>query len=177
MLLQVHFEVQSTAGLVVAIVGFLAIAIPLVFLIWNRIVNPLREGWYKRNSSVKRLAFNEFTIQWLLDHSLRPIFILDEKKRCIFANDTLLEVLKVDSSDVLGRGWHKLVKESDLTRVIQKWEEAYTHQSPYTNVSALMVGRAEKRFLVTAEPFIWKGRVTRYLGTFEAFDVIEESSR
>lgn len=116
----------------------------------------------------------KFGFEWLLEHSDKPIFILDEDQKCVYVNPALRKIFQIDSSGVEGRRWHRLLKGSELTRVLAKWDEAYKRQSSYTNVSIIMVGgRREKRFKVSGEPFVYRGTVRNFLGTVEPFDVVE----
>ena len=174
---QVHFEVRSTAGAVVAVVGFLAIAIPLGFLIWNRIFIPLKERWYERESVRRRIAFLEYKTSWMLENMTRAVFILDKDRRCIEVNDTTCDLLGADSSDLLGKKWHGFIRADILTQTLHRWDEAYTNQAPYRNVTVMVVNGRERRFKVEAEPFVWGGRAMNYMGTLEPFDVIEEPRR
>lgn len=166
-LLQVHFEVQNMAGAIVAVVGFLAIVIPLSFLVWNRIVRPIRNKFRVRYSPGKRLAFNDFRTRWMLQHLTKAIFVLDEDKRCIQVNHALTELLDADSSELLGRKWYGFLKTDTLTSTINKWDEAYKHQGPYRNISVMIVNGEERMFRVSAEPFIYHGEVLNYIGILE----------
>lgn len=167
---QVRFEIQDTAGAVVAIVGFLAVAIPLAFLIWSRIVKPLQERWHERESVRRRLAFLECKSRWMVEHMTKAVFILDKDKRCIEVNDAACEMLQADSSDLLGRKWHGFIRSDTLTATLNKWDEAYKHQGPYRNVSTMIVDGQEKRFEVLAEPFVWHGKALNYMGTLEPLE-------
>lgn len=170
---QTEIPIEATRALIRniagVILGFAALVGAVIYL-WKKIGAPLWLRWKDRLTVERNVAFNQFKIQWILDHNAKPIFILDEKMRCTWTNETLTLALRVDSSDVEGRGWHNLLKESELTRVLAKWKEAYDHQSSYTNVSVFMVGREEKKFLVRAEPFIWRGKVRNYLGKLESLE-------
>ena len=170
MLLQVQFEYRGTLGLIVACIGFIVLVIGFVKGLqwfWQHIVKPLREWEASRKTATRERAFLRWRQEWLLDHHDLPIFILDDKKRCLWVNEALTDLLHIDSSEAEGRGWYALVRESDLSRVLNKWDEAYSHQSPYVNVTELRVGREMKMFIVRADPFLWKGRVANYIGTLE----------
>lgn len=173
LLLQFHFEVRDTWGAVVALVGFLAIFIPLMFLVWNKIIAPLREKWYERESVRRRLAFLECKVSWITENMTKAVFILDKERRCIEVNDAACELLRADSSDLLGRKWHGFIKADMLTQTLNRWDEAYKNQAPYRNVSVMVVNGRERRFKVSAEPFIWHGRALNYMGTLEPYDIIE----
>lgn len=171
--LQVHFEYQGTAGLIVGIIlgiGTLIGVVKLAFWFWGAIVAPLRTRWQFQPTQNRRLAFLEFKQLWIIEHNAKAIFVLDDKKRCVSVNDVCAQLLRADSSDVLGRRWHSFVKESHLTSTLQKWNEAYEHQGPYRNISILVVDGEEKTFIVHAEPFIYKDKVHNYIGTLMPFE-------
>lgn len=161
------FRINGIWGAIAATVAFLAVVVPLTIAIWKNFLKPGRERWHDRRTARRNLAFLEFQVQWMLDHSMRPIFIMDEDKRCSFVNETLCDLLEIDSSDIIGRGWHKIIRESELSRVVAKWDEAYRFQGPYLNISQIVVGRQIYRFKVTAEPFVYKSKVRAYIGTVE----------
>lgn len=172
-LLQFRLEYTGWVGLFVGMLIFTGILIGTIkgfhwFI--TTVLRPARDRWKERRSLRKALAFAEFEIEWLLDQGMRPVFILDDEKRCIFASETLCKMLQVDSSDLEGRSWYSKITESELSRVIEKWEQAYKHQTRYINVSTLVIGRQKVKFLVTASPFLWNNKVCRYVGTLEPLD-------
>jgi PAS domain-containing protein len=177
MLLQFRVEYTGWVGLIVGLIIFTGILIGTLkgaHWLWTTVIRPAKDRWKERRSIKKALAFAEFEIEWLLDQGVRPVFILDEDKRCTFASESLCRMLQVDSSDLEGRSWYARVTESELSRVIEKWEQAYKHQTRYTNVTTLVIGRQKVKFLVTAEPFLWNSKVARYIGTLEPMDEISE---
>jgi PAS domain-containing protein len=163
-------ELRDVARLVVGVFAGVGIIVAASYAVWQRVIKPLREKLHATRTLRREVAFHHFEIRWLQDHFDKPIFIFDDRQRCVWVNDALTRLLQVDSSDVRGRGWHTVIKDSELSRVLQKWDEAYQHQSPYVNVSVLMTGRKEKRILITADPFCWKGKVANYIGTMELLD-------
>jgi PAS domain S-box-containing protein len=164
------FRANGFWGAVVGALGVLAVAVPLSIAIWKNFGRPIWDWWRGRDSYLRRLAFTEFRLQWLEDHSSKPIIILDDKIKCIEVNEALCRLLQVDSSEVKGRGWHKLVKESELERVRAKWLQAYNDQGPFTIVCKFMVGRRERRFLMEAEPFVFNGKVRNMHTTMELLE-------
>lgn len=172
-LLQIHFEYRGAIGLLVAIVGFLAISVPLAFLVWGKIVIPLKERWYERESVKRRLAFLECKVSWMVENMTKAVFVLDKDRRCVEVNDAACALLQADSSDLLGRKWHGFIRPDLLSATLQRWDEAYKNQAPYRNISVMLINGREKRFKVMAEPFVWHGKALNYMGTLEPFDVIE----
>lgn len=165
-------QVQFTGplGFMVAAAVFVGImfgTIKLLLWFWRETKPKLDRVYDNIRKPRSEQAFQAFQIQWLYENLQFPIFIFDHDKRCVFVNQKFTECLSTSFSKIEGRKWHRLIKESDLTRVLDKWDEAYRNQSPYVNRSVLIVSRQEREFMVFAEPFIWRGRVRYYIGRME----------
>jgi PAS domain S-box-containing protein len=167
---QLRMEYTGWLGLFVAsllLLGLVIAALKGIHWLWNSLLAPGRDKFQGRDSTKRRIAFLEFQAQWVREHYSKAIFILDDSRRCIEVNDELCELLDADSSDLMGRKWHQFVKESTLTRTLEKWDEAYKHQGPYVNLSILIVNGEEQFFMTKATPFVWAGKVMRYVATIE----------
>jgi transcriptional regulator with PAS, ATPase and Fis domain len=176
--MQAQFEYRDLIRLTVAVIGGILLLIGFIkglVWVWNTFGQPLRDRWNMMPWISKRVAFLEFKQQWMIEYNAKAIFILDDKKRCIFVNDMCANILRTDSSDILGRKWYGFIKESTLTSTLNKWDEAYNHQSPYKNISVLIVDGKEVTFLVHAEPFIHKGKVHNFIGTLAPYIPYHES--
>ena len=101
---------------------------------------------YKINRIEQSTMNNEKIIQiigdrqkWILDKQQIPIFESDEHGMCTWANDAYLELLKRDSTEVLGNGWRNFIHEDDRERIVAEWESAVkedrSSQSTYRMVN------------------------------------------
>ena len=175
---QIHMEATGTLGLVIGILLLTSTIVLSVWKVWQWVLGPILRrcwAWWNGKTPVKDIAFLKFRTEWMADKMTVPSFILDADRKCVFANEALLKLYQIDSTEILGRAWHRLVKESELTETLRKWDEAYALQSNYTNVTTIRVGgRGERRFKIEAEPYIWRGNVRAFLGTVTPFDIIEK---
>jgi PAS domain S-box-containing protein len=62
--------------------------------------------------------------KWILDKQQIPIFESDGEGMCIWANDAYLELLKRDSTEVMGNGWRNFIHQDDREKVVNEWENA-----------------------------------------------------
>lgn len=162
---------QEAAAFILSIVLGAAAFFTALFYLWKNVISPLRERLTERRTARREAAFVKFSFEWAIEHLDIPTFILDENKRCTYVNPALCRMLHVDSSDFEGKAWHRLIRESQLSHVLAKWDEAYLNHSSYTNVSGIIVDGIERQFLMAGEPFIWNGKVRNFIGTAEPYDI------
>jgi PAS domain S-box-containing protein len=62
--------------------------------------------------------------KWILDKQQIPIFESDSEGMCVWANDAYLELLKRDSTEVMGNGWRNFIHQDDREKVVNEWENA-----------------------------------------------------
>lgn len=148
-----------------ALIAFIVSIFSLCGAVWGWILwlGPwIKESRAKRRLKVERL---EFELRWYKQHSPLPMYRLDAELNVIWSNKSLNDLLDVDSNEILGRVWFKLIHQDELKAVTDKWKRAVRDQSPYRNVQRMFVHGKHRKYLVTGDPFIYCGKIREYIGT------------
>lgn len=115
--------------------------------------------------SVKQeLAYNSFKHRLTSRRAITPIFIMDDKGNVTFANKAICRMFGVDPDLLLQLNWLQLVAAGDREEILELWQAAYKNLSIYDNRQRMLVHGELKRVRVTAEPFIYQGKVLNYYG-------------
>lgn len=99
--------------------------------------------------------------------SRTPTFLMDAIGSCISANSALCDLLECDSADLVGRDWINLIAPSDRATVRENWRRSYEDGIPYDYEQNLLICGKPIRCRVSAEPFVFEGRVKNFLGTVQ----------
>ena len=114
---------------------------------------------------LERVARLEFRTTMSDKNSRTPIFIMSENTTCVYVNQALCELIRCDSSQIVNRDWVNVIAPQSRSAVVAAWREAYDTFTPFNNEQFLLVEGELTKVRVTADPFIYDGKLKAFVGT------------